>query len=140
MGRLIKTETAGKDRMRLMRSLAWSLKTLTQHNDLNQEAKDILAYIVLVLREIATTIDLSVAAWEKRGYWVKADRFRNEWLWSMTIGTDLYNNLKLENWTEVSILIAKVAEKTSHLKLPSRGSITQTSWVGSWKYLFEKES
>ncbi len=36
----------------------------------------------LALEEINSNIDKSVEAWEKRGYWVKADKFRLDWEWS----------------------------------------------------------
>jgi hypothetical protein len=42
----------------------------------NTVTKDLVAFIVLSLQEINNTIDSSVEAWEKRGYWIKADRFR----------------------------------------------------------------
>ena len=42
--------------------------------------------MVLALEEIAVSIDVSVQAWEKRDYWVKADRFRMEWEWAGALG------------------------------------------------------
>ena len=41
-----------------------------------------LAAIVFVLRAIAETVEQAALAWEKRNYWLKADRFRLEWEWA----------------------------------------------------------
>ena len=39
-----------------------------------------------MLEAIDESIEQSVAAWEKRGYWLKADRFRQEWRWAGDLG------------------------------------------------------
>jgi hypothetical protein len=45
------------------------------------EQADLLAYLTLLLERISATVERSTSAWEKRGYWVKADRLRLEWAW-----------------------------------------------------------
>jgi hypothetical protein len=45
------------------------------------EQADLLAYLTLLLERISATVERSASAWEKRGYWVKADRLRLEWAW-----------------------------------------------------------
>ena len=48
----------------------------------DKTTKDLVAFVILALREIAAGIEKSVTAWEKRGYWVKADKYRMDWEWS----------------------------------------------------------
>ncbi len=48
----------------------------------DDELRDMLAAIVFTLRAIADTIEQAALAWEKRNYWLKADRFRLEWEWA----------------------------------------------------------
>ena len=45
-------------------------------------SRDLAAFIAISLEKIFETVETSVVAWEKKGYWVKADRFRLEWEWS----------------------------------------------------------
>ncbi|HKI53793.1 MAG TPA: hypothetical protein VJ987_06685, partial [Anaerolineales bacterium] len=82
MSRLIKTDTVGKDRTRLSKGIVIAIRELAKQNEVTTESKDLAAFIALALQTIADGIDESVAAWEKRDYWVKADRFRMEWRWA----------------------------------------------------------
>ena len=82
MSRVINPESAGKDRTRLTKAIVISIRELAKQTDVTDEAKDLAAFIALALKTISEGIDASVAAWEKRDYWVKADKFRMEWMWS----------------------------------------------------------
>ena len=82
MSRLINPDSAGKDRTRLSKAIVLSIRELAKQQDITSEAKDLAAFIALALQTIAEGIDASVVAWEKRDYWVKADRFRMEWMWT----------------------------------------------------------
>ena len=82
MSRVINPESAGKDRTRLSKAIVLAVRELAKQKDISEETKDLAAFIALALRTIADGIDASVVAWEKRDYWVKADRFRMEWMWS----------------------------------------------------------
>jgi len=73
---VINTENAGKERTQLTRAVVLALRELMRQTETNRETQDLAAFIVLALENIAATIDSSVEAWEKRGYWLKADRFR----------------------------------------------------------------
>jgi hypothetical protein len=82
VGRVIRTESGARRRQRLMRSMASVLRYSADHNPSEAEQQDLLAYVGLALREIVNSVNQSAEAWEKRGYWVKADRFREEWRWA----------------------------------------------------------
>lgn len=104
----------------------------------NTDTKDLVAFIVLSLQEINNTIDTSVEAWEKRGYWIKADRFRMEWNWTETTSAELKKALFADDWASVALLSVKIAERFSDVKIPTRVN-NKTPWVGAWKILNQKK-
>src|SRR3954468_10908821 len=82
MSRIINPDSAGKERTQLTKGIILSIRELAKQADPGPESRDMAAFIALALTVISESIDISVAAWEKRGYWVKADKFRMEWLWA----------------------------------------------------------
>ena len=82
MAKIYSPESAGKDRTRLSKTIVLALRELMKQTQPDTLTSDLTAYVVLALEEIAGNIDRSVEAWEKRGYWVKADKFRLEWEWA----------------------------------------------------------
>ena len=78
MSRVINPDSAGKERTRLTKAIVISIRELAKQTEPGAKARDLAAFIALALLTIAEGIDVSVAAWEKRDYWVKADRFRME--------------------------------------------------------------
>jgi hypothetical protein len=101
--------------------------------------RDLAAYVVFALAEINATIEPSVTAWEKRGYWVKADKFRLEWEWAGSMSNTLKAALLKDDWATVAMTSAKVAQKLGTITVPERNRIG-TPWVGSWKKLVEEKA
>lgn len=139
LSRVINPETAGKQRKRLARSVVLSIRELGKQTEVTDTSKDMAAYIVLALREMHETVETSVAAWEKRGYWVKADRFRLEWEWSQTLSQKIFKALMDDDWASIALLLAKVAQNLNKEQIPARHRIG-TPWVGAWKLLQKKGS
>ena len=81
MSRVINTANPGKERGQLRRTCAEVLRHLMFKRTLDDETKDMAAVLVYALEGIAETVDVTVEAWEKRDYFIKADRFRLEWEW-----------------------------------------------------------
>ena len=75
-----------------------------------------------------------MAAWEKRGYWVKADRFRLDWEWSGRLGTSMRQAVLAEDWATVAGLSAQVGQKLAKVSVPVRHRLG-TPWVGAWKHI-----
>ncbi|MFN3741391.1 MAG: hypothetical protein ACK4VW_01810 [Anaerolineales bacterium] len=138
MSRIIHTEGAGKERPRLLKSIVLALRELGKQPSLNAQARDLLAYLVFALETLADGIEESVAAWEKRGYWLKADRFRLEWSWSDEFAAQLKAALLQENWSEASHLVAQITGKLGHIKVSEHHRLG-TPWVGAWERL-QKEA
>lgn len=134
LGRVIKLEGAGKERKQLVRAVVLALRELMQQKEPDVNTRDLAAFISLALQAIYETIDESVAAWEKRGYWLKADRFRLEWAWSGNLGQKLHEALLNDDWTTIALTAAQVGEKLKNEKQPKRNRLG-TPWVGAWKRL-----
>ncbi len=134
MGRIINLETAGKDRTNLTRSVVLALRELMSQSEPDQRTLDLAAYIALALQAIYETIDPSVEAWEKRGYWLKADRFRMEWIWTGKMAREMRVAVLDEDWQKVALITVQVGEKLRKVEVPTRHRMG-TPWVGAWDKL-----
>ena len=134
MARLIKTASAGKDRVLLQKGIVLAIRELASQTGMNETTRDLLAYISLSLISIGDTIDESVAAWEKRGYWVKADHFRMEWTWATTLGTEMKQAILDEDWGTVTRIIGQVTQRLSTVKIAQRSRMG-TPWIGAYRLI-----
>ena len=137
MSRIINTENAGKERTRLTKTIVLAMRELLKQQKPDETTKNLVAYMILSLDAIAETVDQSVAAWEKRGYWVKADRFRLDWDWSGQIGVQLRGALMTEDWGEVARLTAKIGQKLRSIKVAEKHRLGEP-WVGAWGALLKE--
>ena len=134
MGRVINIDGVGKERKRLTRAVVLALRELMRQSSPDEKTKDLAAFISLALQAIHDTIDTSVGPWEKRGYWLKADRFRLEWAWSERLGREMKKAILADDWASVAGIAAQVAEKLDDVKVPKRHGLG-TPWEGAWEQL-----
>lgn len=134
MGRVINPESAGKERTQLTRAVVLALRELMRQTDTDEHTRDLAAFIALALETVSDSIDSSVEAWEKRGYWLKADRFRMDWAWSGRLGSTMRQAVLSNDWPTVAMTAAQVAEKLQDVKVPQRHRLG-TPWDGAWKRL-----
>lgn len=134
MGRIVQRETAGKDRKLMEKGIVAAIRELSKQSTLSETTYDLVAYIALSLITIGNAIDDSVVAWEKRGYWLKADRYRLQWSWTSVFGENLRNALLDEDWVNVAMIIAKVGEKMNHVEVSLKNRLG-TPWIGAWSRL-----
>jgi len=134
MSRVINPDSAGKERTRLTKAIVIAIRELARQSEPNPEARDLAAFIALALQTIAEGIDVSVAAWEKRDYWVKADRFRMEWAWAGQVGEKIRSAVLNDDWGNVAMLSAQIAQKLQKVNV-SENHRMGTPWVGAWKQL-----
>ena len=137
MGRIIKFESAGKERDKLVKEIVISIRELMKQSRFNENSRDLAAFIALSLESISETIEVSVVAWEKRGYWVKADRFRLEWTWAGKLGTEMRQAVLSENWKRIGQTALEVARKLYNIKVSVRHHLG-TPWVGAWQRMQSK--
>ncbi len=134
MSRVINPESAGKDRTRLSKSIVLAIRELAKQQDVNDEARDLAAFISLALKTISDGIDESVLAWEKRGYWVKADRFRMEWMWTGQYADKIKVAIFTNDWGTIAMTIPQIAQKLSKVEVSPNHRLG-TPWVGAYKQL-----
>jgi len=132
LSRVINPESAGKERTRLIKCIVLALRELMQQTEPNSASKDLAAFIAIALQEIHDSIDSSVNAWEKRGYWVKADRFRMEWEWTGRVSRAMKNALLGEDWGGVAGQSALIMQKFFTVQVPARHRLG-TPWVGAYQ-------
>jgi hypothetical protein len=134
LSRVINPESAGKDRTRLSKSIVLAVRELARQKDVNNEAKDLAAFIALALKEISNGIDISVLAWEKRGYWVKADRFRMDWMWTGQYADKIKVAIFTDDWGTIAMTIPQIAQKLSKVEVSENHRLGQP-WAGAFKQL-----
>lgn len=136
MSRVINPDSIGKERTKLTKSVVLALRELMRQSEPDQNSRDLAAYIALALAEIYATVDVSVVAWEKRGYWVKADRFRMDWEWTQFTAQKMSDAVKKEDWSAIAMVAVQVGQKMMNVDVPARHRLG-TPWVGAWKKLIE---
>ena len=134
MSRLINPDSAGKDRTRLSKAIVLSIRELARQKDVTSETKDLAAFIALALQAIAAGIDASVIAWEKRDYWVKADRFRMDWMWTGQFAEKMKTAVLNDDWGTIAMLMPQIAQKFSKIVVSENHRLGKP-WVGAYLQL-----
>ncbi|MBE3040582.1 MAG: hypothetical protein NTW99_09055 [Chloroflexi bacterium] len=134
MSRIINPDSAGKERTRLTKAIVLAVRGLAQQTEPGVETRDLAAFIALALAIVAGTIDVSVAAWEKRDYWVKADRFRMDWAWAGHLAEKMRRAVQTDDWGTVAEVAALTAQKLNKITVPA-GNRLGKPWVGAWEEL-----
>ncbi len=138
MGRVINPESAGKERAHLTKAIILAVRELMRQSQPDENTRDLAAFISIALDTIAKNIDSSVVAWEKRGYWVKADRFRMDWAWTSRLAENMRQAVLREDWLVVAQTAAQAAERLNGIKVGQKHRLG-TPWVGAYqKMLSEK--
>jgi len=132
LSRVYNPDSAGKERNTLTRGVVLALRELMKQNEANELTYDLTAFIAISLAQIGQTIDTSVAAWEKRGYWVKADKFRLEWEWANLYAQQMRDALLAQDWAKVATTAAKTAQKFAKITVAEHHRLG-SPWVGAWR-------
>lgn len=136
MSRVINPDSAGKERTHLTKAIVLAVRELARQSEIDDLTRDMAAFISLALFRVDATIDTSVQAWEKRGYWVKADKFRMEWLWTGQLAGKLKEAIIKDDWATVALLSAQIGQKLGKIQIAEHHRLG-TPWVGAYKKLLE---
>jgi hypothetical protein len=117
MSRVINTNSPTKIRNQARRTIAEILRLLSTKPELDQESKDMAAMAVFLLREIADSVRVTVEAWEKRGYWMKAERFLRDWEWPAEAAANLEDVIRNEAWELFPQLLAELLPRFSDIQI-----------------------
>ena len=136
MGRVISIESPGKLRNQHRRTIAEALRRLSQKPHLDDEAKDLVALIVFSLHGIADTVDQAIDAWERRDYYLKAERFREQWRWLDPLADELSAIVGAEGenrWDELPAVLARLMPYFADIKIKQ-----MTRKPSLWNGAYEK--
>jgi hypothetical protein len=141
LSRVINPESAAADRGRLSKVVVFALRELMKQTETSDQTRDLVTFMSLALREMYQTVETSVVAWEKRGYWVKADKFRMEWEWAEIQGRSLETALLKDDWLSIAKSATNIGQKLNKIKLgaTNRG-MAENPWAGSWDKIKQKKS
>jgi hypothetical protein len=137
MSRVINTDGPGKRRNQWRRTVAEALRRLIAKKELDAEARDLAAVIVLGLRGIADTIEETVEPWEKRDYYLKADRFRIEWEWASPAAERMARTIKEGKWLELPPQFAELLPRFSDIHI-AKFTRSPDSWRGAYDVLMRE--
>ena len=138
MSRIINPEGAGKDRKQLCRAIILAVRELMTKEAVDENCLDLAAFLAITLAKVDETIDVSVTAWEKKGYWIKADRFRMDWRWAGIYSQEIRKALLERDWNQIALTSVKIAEKLKNEKIPVKHRLG-TPWTGSYQRLLIEE-
>jgi len=138
MSRIIHTKSPGKIRHKHRRTIAEALRHLSQKSQLDDESKDLAALIVFCLQGMADTVDQTIEAWEKRDYWMKAERFREKWRWlepsADELGAVIYEN----QWERLPLVLAQLIPRFADITV-KRMTRKPTLWQGAYEKFMRED-
>jgi hypothetical protein len=134
LSRIIATESVGQQRHKLRRTIAEALRRLATKPAFDQESLDLSALIVFSLRRLEQGVDQTATAWEKRDYYLKADRFRREWEWLDQAAYTLETALLLGPQDQVPEILATLFPRFSDITV-SRYTRSPALWEGCFQRL-----
>ena len=109
-----------------------------KQNSVDSNTKDLAAFISRALLAVHETVERSVLPWEKRDYWIKADKFRLEWAWTKEYGEQLLQATYDQDWPTVALLSASVGEKLHKVVVSERHRMGKP-WVGAWDLMVSEK-
>ena len=128
------TENGTTYRNRLCKSIVLAIRKLMQKGRPDAESLDMAAFVVLALEKITESTDSSATAWEKRDYWLKADRFRMEWAWVDQAKSLLEAAVLSQDWVKIAPELIAVAQQLGKVEVAEKNRLGEP-WVGAWKVL-----
>lgn len=137
MSRVINTNSPNKVRSQCRRSIAELLRRLSQKPKIDAEARDMAAAIVFMLIEINESVEQTVSAWEKRGYWMKAERFLRQWEWAREAAANFDDVIRNESWDLLPRLLADLFPQFSDVQV-KRMTRPDSDWKGAYKRLLRE--
>jgi hypothetical protein len=126
-------------RNRLSKSIVKALRLLMQKQEPDEESRDLAAFIVLALEKIAESVETTASAWEKRDYWLKADRFRQDWAWCDARSQALAAALQADDWAGVAQELALIGQALRGVEVSNNNRLGKP-WVGAWEKFSEQRA
>ncbi len=138
MSRVISTDKPGSTRNQHRRTVAEALRRLSQKSRLDQEAKDLAALIVFALHGIANTVDQTAEAWDKRDYYMKAERFREQWRWLEPLTDELSSVIYESRWEQLPAVLARLMPHFADVTIKQM-TRPPSLWEGAYQRFMKAE-
>lgn len=139
MARVINTNSPGKRRNKHMRTIAEILRHLGQKTTIDDNSKDMVAAVIFSLRAIEATVEESAVAWEKRGYWKKADDFQQKWWWCSLSSASLEKLVRSDDWEQIPEAMFKLFPHFADIKI-NRLTRDPRDWIGMYSKLMREKT
>ncbi|HOT24981.1 MAG: hypothetical protein GX415_00450 [Chloroflexi bacterium] len=131
------SESGATVRNRLSKSIVLAIRLLMRQQSPDALSRDLAAYVVLALEKIAESVEVSASAWEKRDYWLKADRFRQEWAWCERSAKALASALRSNDWTGTAQSLAEIGQRLSAVEVSQNNRLGEP-WKGAWEIFLRR--
>lgn len=135
---VINTDSTGKQRNQIMRTVAEILRRLSQKQVVDDEVRNMTAMLVYLFREIEAGIEQSATAWEKRDYWVKSEELRQRWMWVGDMADQLRSMIYAEQWTLLPPIMLKLLPKVADIKI-TKMTRSESMWEGVYDKLMREK-
>lgn len=135
MSRIVgNVDTPAKRRHAHERSCAEVLRLLAERREMDEQARDMMAFLVFQLRGIYATIDESAGAWDERDYWKKAEALREKYRWARTKADEMESALRRGAFERMPELLVSLIPYFSHITITT---LTRDAdwWCGAWRAL-----
>ncbi|MEN6555492.1 MAG: hypothetical protein ABFD21_03745 [Anaerolineaceae bacterium] len=126
------SESGTTARNRISKSIVLAIRLLMRQKSPDASSRDLAAYVVLALEKISESVETSAAAWEKRDYWLKADRFRQEWAWCEHSAAGLAKALYADDWAGAAQQLADIGQRFGAIEVSENNRLGEP-WKGAWK-------
>jgi len=122
----------------MMRTIAEILRRLGQQGgDITDDVRDMTAMIIYCLRDIDASIIETIKAWEKRGYWKKADKFQLDWMWSEQYAQKLERLIREDNWHMLPDVMMQLFPHFTSIEI-NKMTRKPSTWEGAYDRLIEE--
>ena len=117
MARIINPNAPGRRRQQALRTVAELHRRLLQKVAVDPEVEDMLALIVISLREVRESVHQAAEVWDERGYWKKAASFETEWEWVGELAGEIETVLRRQQWDRIPELLVLLAQRTAQISI-----------------------
>ncbi len=130
MSRVLRPQSAASERRKLLQSLKLAVLASSGQTHSKNESRDLAAFTLKVLEELGESVKTTASAWEKRGYWVKADKFMAQWSWIEPSLRQVADAIERGEIQSHSMIAQKLEPHLEDVKLSSR-ILNQKPWEGA---------
>lgn len=139
MSRLINPDSTGTERQRLRRTIAEAMHLLMAKTALDDEARDLAALIVFSLREIVNGVERSADVWDKRHYYIKADRLRRDWEWAARASERMTGLIVGGDWARLPVVLAALVPHFADIHV-AKVTRSHKLWDGACRRLVDERA